>query len=440
MSKVRPAWWVSSVYFSEGLPAVIATDISLIIFADLGIPKAWNLFFTNLIGFLPLLLVKTLWAPVIDCLGTKRQWIITMQLAMAAALVLAALCCRTSGGAAEKLVFAGLMGAFMLAAFFSASYDVAADGFYILALSDHQQAFYTGWRSTFYRVSAIVGTGGLLLLAGWLKPFFNGGFGAWQIVLAVPALLIATLAFWHWLALPYPDRDVSAEVRSFGGEFKAVFRTFFAREHLKTALAFLLLFRLGESQLLGAVKLFFLDEHQGMGLSIAEYGFWNGTCGTAALLIGGIFAGITVARFGFGRLLMIMVLALNLPDLLYLLLAFFPQTHIALAASAIVVEQFGYGFGFAGYMLFMVWYAGLDRKFSSSHFALMTVFMLTGLRVPAMLSGAIFAGCEILSGHSGFSAYQLMFAWACLCTIPGIICVGSILKIVPVNFGVSERR
>jgi MFS transporter, PAT family, beta-lactamase induction signal transducer AmpG len=306
-----------------------------------------------------------------------------------------------------------------LMAFSSATHDIAADGFYILALSERDQSFFVGIRSTFYRIAMIAGQGLLVMLAGYLEGERLLGAKpsvplAWSATFLVLAGLFLLLSLYHRRALPFPSNDHGAtegRSRGFMAEFIATFLTFVRKKKFGYAVAFLLLYRFAESQLVKLASPFMLDPREvgGLGLATAEVGFIYGTVGVLALTLGGILGGVAAAKQGLKYWLWWMALAINIPNLLYLFLSYAQPESLFIVSACVALEQFGYGFGFAAYMLYMIYLSQGDH--ATAHYALCTGFMALGMMLPGMASGWI---QELLG-------YQTFFLWISLATIPSFI-------------------
>jgi len=317
---------------------------------------------------------------------------------------------------------------FWLLAFSSATHDIAADGFYMLALPQHSQAAFVGVRSLFYRVAMIAGQGALVFLAGKLAEAGLDAATAWQWVMGLLALLFLALFGWHRQVLPRPDSDRPAGARS--GvlvAFVATFVAFFRRRDIALVLGFLLLFRLGEAQLVKLVTPFLLDprERGGLGLSTAEVGLVYGTIGVAALTAGGLLGGWVISRHGLRRWLWPMVVAIHAPDLLFVALAAWQPSQLWIVTAAVACEQFGYGFGFAAYLLFMILVA--DGPSKTAHYALCTGFMALGMMLPGMASGWL----QQQWGYLNF------FVWVCLATLPSVVL--TFYLVIPPEFGRKDE-
>ena len=422
-TKAANAWaWIPSLYFAQGIPYVMVTTLSVIMYKNLNVSNTEITFYT---GWLSLpWVIKPLWSPLVDMFRTKQFWIVALQLIIGAALASIALTLPTSH------FFQLSLAVFFLIAFSSATHDIAADGFYMLALPEHQQAAFVGVRSTFYRLAMLAGQGGLVLLAGALTQSTGSVVLAWQIVMAVVGSVFILLGVYHRFMLPQPVADVASLAqhdRNPSSEFLATFISFFKRRDIFLILAFLLTYRLGEAQALAVFKLFMLDKsaQQGLGLSTSDVGFVYGTIGVIALTLGGLLGGYVVSRGGLKKWLWPMLLAVHVPNLAFVYLAYILPTNIALISGAIALEQFGYGFGFVAYLLFMIMVADGGKTsppnlHKTAHYAICTGFMALGMMLPGMASGWI----QTQLGYPRF------FIWVCICTIPSIV-VASFLKIDP---------
>ncbi|MCC7150460.1 MAG: MFS transporter [Rubrivivax sp.] len=390
--------------------------LATVLYKNLGLSNTAIALYTSWL-YLPWV-VKPLWSPLLDLLQHKRWWIVVMQLLVGAALAGVALTLPLTHALQLSLAL------FWLLAFASATHDIAADGFYMLALRSEQQSAFVGVRSLFYRVAMISGQGGLVWAAGRLTERTGQLVLAWQVVFGVLALLFVLLALWHQGVLPRPvgDRAAPAALGLWQGTLET-FASFFARRDIVTVLAFLMLYRLGEAQLVKLVAPFLLDAHAagGLALSTAQLGLVYGSIGVAALTAGGLLGGWVISRHGLARWLWPMVVAIHLPNLLFVALAAWQPQSLALVTAAVAFEQFGYGFGFAAYLMFMIWVADGPRK--TSHYALCTGFMALGMMLPGMVSGW-------LQQQLG---YPLFFGWVCLCTLPSVA-VAARLRI-PAGFG-----
>ena len=412
---MRPApWtWVPSLYFAEGLPYVIVITLSVVMYKQLGMGNAEVAYYTGWF-YLPWL-IKPLWSPFVDLLRTKRWWIVTMQLLMGAGMA----------GIAFTLPMASYLqwtlAIFWLLAFSSATHDVAADGFYMMALDEGEQSFFVGIRSTFYRLATLAGQGGMLIMVDWLLQRHGGeAEQAWtQAFYGVAALFIAVGAYHAWM-LPRPQTDTRHDfaTRDLMKEFAHTFITFFQKEGMLPALLFMLLFRFPEAQLSKMSIPFLMDPltEGGLGLTLEQIGIIQGTLGPVGLTLGGILGGICISRGGLKRWLWPMVWAISLPDIVYVYLSFVQPDSLFITASCLFIEQFGYGFGFTAYMLFLIYYARGTHE--TAHYAIATAFMAAGMMLPGMLSGVM----------QEWMGYKAFFIWIMACCAVTFI-VSAFLKI-----------
>jgi len=405
--RARTPWsWIPTLYFAEGLPNAIVVTVSLVMYKDLGLSNTANAFFTSLLYLA--WVVKPLWSPFVDILGTRRRWTWITQILMGLAL----------GGVALRVPLPDMLpwtlAFFWLIAFTSATHDIAADGYYMLALDPSRQALFVGVRTLFYRLSAMFASGLFLLWAGRLIEHSGGPVRGWSIAIAGLAAVMVVLGAWHALILPRPAADRPGEVRRAGEllrEFGATFASFFRKPGIGRLLAFLLFYRFGEAQLVKMVAPFLKDPRAagGLGLTTAQFGTVYGVFGIIALSLGGILGGVVTSRGGLRRWLWPMVFALHLPDLVFLYFAYTQPTNMLLIQVGVMVEQFGYGFGFTAYVLYMLYSARGQHQ--TAHYAICTGFMALGLMLPGMWSGW-------LQDHIG---YRHFFAWVIVATLPGFL-------------------
>lgn len=418
--KSRQPWsWIPTLYFSQGLPYVAAMMLSVIMYKNLGISNTDIAFYTSWL-YLPWV-IKPLWSPIVDLFRTKRFWIIGLQFIVGAAMAAVALTIPAPG------FFKVTLAVFWLLAFSSATHDIAADGFYLLALRSDQQAAFVGVRSTFFRLAMIAGQGGLVWLAGWLQETTGNVVQAWSLVFGVLAVLFVLVGFYHLFALPKPTADHAVRDTQITRGYFSAFGSFFRKKHIGVILGYLLLYRLAESQLLKLATPFMLDERDigGLGLSTQQVGIFYGTIGVLALTVGGLVGGYVVSRYGLKRLLWPMIITMHVPNAVFILLALSQPENAYLIGSAVAVEQLGYGFGFTAYMMYMMLVA--EGENSTAHYAICTGFMALGMMLPGMAAGWI----QEQIGYVNF------FWWVMLATIPSLIVTG-MLKIDPA-FGRKTR-
>lgn len=399
--KTQSAWkWVPSLYFAEGLPYVIVMTLSLVMYKRMGISNTDIALYTSWLN-LPWV-IKPLWSPFVDLVRTKRWWIVTMQLLIGAGLAGVAFTLPTGH------FFQITLAVFWLIAFSSATHDIAADGFYMLGLTSHQQALYVGIRSTFYRIATIAGQGVLIMIAGKLEKSGNGIPYAWTLTFLLSAGIMLGLWLYHAFRLPRPASDQAMRQGSASGlwhDFLHTFRSFFKKEQAGAAILFMLLYRLPEAQLAKMSIPFLLDplSKGGLGMTTEQIGFAQGTLGVIGLTAGGILGGIAVARHGLRYWLWAMVWAISLPDIVYVYLSYFPDSSLIIINSCIFAEQFGYGFGFTAYMLFMIYFS--KGAHQTAHYAICTAFMALGMMLPGMIAGWL----------QEMWGYPYFFVWIMIC-------------------------
>lgn len=399
-------WWIPTLYFGQGIPYVVVMMLAVVLYKNLGVSNTEIALYTSWL-YLPWV-IKPLWSPLVDMFRTKREWIWGLQLVIGVSLALVALTIPAPHFLQMTLAV------FWLMAFSSATHDIAADGFYLLALPEQQQAAFVGVRSTFYRIAMIAGQGGLVFLAGQLIEVTGDAAFTWSVVFAVLSALFFVLFAYHRWVLPYPVQDVA--VRNSGNplrDFAETFRAFFQRKDIVVVLAFLLTFRLGEAQALKLVTPFLLDPlaEGGLGLSTKDVGVVYGTVGVLALTVGGLLGGYMVSRSSLQRWLWPMLLAVHVPNIVFVYLAVMQPASHAIISAAIALEQFGYGFGFTAYMLFMIQVAKASGLHQTAHYAICTGFMALGMMLPGMVSGWI----------QSQLGYPQFFLWVLLCCVPSLV-------------------
>lgn len=398
--KSNSSWaWVPTLYFAEGLPYVLVMTVSVIMYKNLGIANSDIAFYTSWL-YLPWV-IKPFWSPFVDLLKTKRWWVCTMQLLIGVGLAGIAFTIPTNYFFQTTLAF------FWLLAFSSATHDIAADGFYMLALKENEQSLFVGIRNTFYRIATVTGEGLLVMLAGYLSTKINSAVYAWSLTFMLSAGVFLALFVYHYFLLPKPKIDEQHSFQNIG----KLFVSFFKKKNIIVSFLFLLLYRFGEAQLAKIAAPFLLDptEVGGLGLSTESVGFIKGTIGVVALLAGGILGGVVVARNGLKTWLLPMALMMNLPNLVYVYFAYAQPQSLWLIASGVAFEQFGYGFGFTAFTLYLIFMS--KGEFQTAHYAIGTGIMALGMMLPGMFAGQL----QEAWGYAPF------FIWVCLCTIPGFL-------------------
>ena len=415
----RNPWaWVPSLYVAEGIPYIMAMTVSVVLYKRLGISNTDIALYTSWL-YLPWV-IKPLWSPFVDLFRTKRYWILLMQLLIGASLA----CIAFTIPAAR--FFQYTLSFFWIMAFSSATHDTAADGFYMLGLPENLQSAFVGVRTTFYRIATIATKGGLVIFAGYLEGSGHDIPGAWSVALFVAAAVFSALFLYHFFVLPYPAADRPATRNpstSTTADFLHIFGLFFKKKGIIPILAFFLFYRFAETQIVKIIAPFLLDPRskEGLGLTTSEVGIIYGTVGVVAILMGGLLGGYAIYKKGLKFWIWIMVSAVHLPDLVYVYLSQALPENFHLINLSVAVEQFGYGFGFTAYTMFMIMVS--EGEFKTVHYAISTGIMALGMMVPAMASGW-------LQEQLG---YQNYFLWVMVATIPGFI-VTALVKIDP-EFG-----
>ena len=421
--QTKSPWaWIPTLYFAEGLPYVAVMTIAVIMYKKLGISNTDIALYTGWL-YLPWV-IKPFWSPFVDLVKTKRWWTVTMQLIIAVGFACIAFAVPTS------LFFRLTLAAFWLVAFTSATHDIAADGFYMHGLSDHEQSLFVGIRSTFYRIATVAGQGLLVILAGHLEDSTGDIPFSWVVVFGVLSVFFLLVGIYHAWVLPKPASDHPVEnvtAKNIVREFFMTFKTFFKKKHALTAILFMLLYRLPEAQLVKLISPFMLDptEKGGLALTTEQVGWAYGTVGIIGLTIGGILGGIAASRGGLKKWLWPMVCAITLPDLVYVYLSYVQPASLLTVNICVFIEQFGYGFGFTAYMLYLIYFSEGEHK--TSHYAICTGFMALGMMLPGMAAGWL---QEMLG-------YRHFFVWTIICCLATFI-VCMFIKIDP-EFGKKKH-
>ncbi|NLT51173.1 MAG: AmpG family muropeptide MFS transporter [Ignavibacteria bacterium] len=415
--KKRSPWsWIPSLYIAESVPYTVVIVISTIMYKRLDVSNTEIALYTALL-YLPWV-IKPLWSPFIDIFKTKRHWILITQLIMGAAFA----------GIAFSLVsddfFRYSLALMWLVAFNSATHDIAADGFYLIELSSGDQAYFVGIRSTFYRLGMIFCQGALVIFAGYLEQHsyllekLNFEIPqikfAWLVTFLILSLFLLSLALYHYFFIPVNLLDKSSDKKNFSeiiSDFFKTFLLFFEKENIWLGIAFVLIYRLGESQLVKLAAPFLLDAKSkgGLALNTGDVGLIYGTIGMIALSAGGILGGIAVAKKGLKYWIWWMLVAINLPNLVYVYLSFSLSSSFFIISSCVAIEQFGYGFGFTAIMMYMMMIA--EGKYKTVNYAIATGFMALGMMLPGSISGWI----------QEMIGYKLFFIWVVIATVPSFI-------------------
>ncbi|MDL2223266.1 MFS transporter [Bacteroidales bacterium OttesenSCG-928-M11] len=412
--KQKNVWtWVPSLYFTEGLPYVAIVTMSVVMYKNFGMSNANIAFYTSWF-YLPWV-IKPLWSPFVDLIKTKRWWITNTQLLMGIGFIAIALSLSSSLYVILSVLF------FWLLAFLSATHDIAADGFYLLGLNKEKQSFFIGIRNTFYRFALITGQGLLVYFAGRMEKQTGDISLSWSITFGILAGILLLLAIYHKIILPRPKEDKQGSInkaRDIWQGFLETFASFFTKPQAGRAILFLLTYRFSEAQLLKLIQPFMLDtkEAGGLGLETADVGIIYGFFGVIGLLLGGILGGILGAKGGLKRWFWPMMLTMLFTSIVFVYLAYSQTNNWYIINLCILIEQFGYGFGFTAYTLFMMSFA--QGKNKTAHYAICTGFMALGMMLPGMIAGQV---------QEWLGSYTAFFNYVMICSIIPIF-TASLLK------------
>ncbi|GAA6530124.1 MAG: MFS transporter [Prevotella sp.] len=433
--------WIPTLYFAEGIPYFIVNNISVTMFTKMGVPNGEMALFTSLL-YLPWT-IKPLWSPFVDIIKTKRWWIVTMQLLISIAFILLTLtiphpdAATIKAGATPISLFTFTLILFIITAFASATHDIAADGFYMLAMPENEQSFFIGIRSTFYRLSSIFGQGVLVYIAGKLERQTGNIPMSWEITMGILAVLFTALALYHTFILPHPAVDAphitdetSNKAKEVMREFNRTFATYFEKPGVWLAIVFMLLYRLPEAFLLKMVNPFLLDSPKsgGLGLATDDVGIVYGTIGVLFLTIGGIIGGIAASKWGLKKALWPMAASMTLPCATFVFLGMSHTTNLVVISTCVAFEQFGYGFGFTAYMLYMMYFS--EGEFTTAHYAICTAFMALSMMIPGMFAGYI----------QEWMGYKEFFWMVMICCLATVAVTFFVKKKVDENYGKKDNH
>lgn len=400
--KTKPAFWVPTAYFAMGFPFVFIAQASAIMYKNMEISDTQITLWTGLL-ILPWTL-KPLWSPILEMFKSKKYFVVGSQFITAMTFALVALSLPLNGFFTYSIALLGVI------AFSGATNDIATDGIYLDVLSSNQQAEFIGWQGASYNIAKIIAAGPLVYLAGVLEEQM-GVVNAWVATMFAFAIVMVVLALYHVRMLPKGNR-VSGEVQSLQeglATFKDVVITFFQKKHVYWFIAFIILYRFAEGFAIKIAPLFSIAEvaEGGLGLSTKVYSLIYGTCGAAAFVAGSILGGYYIAKRGLKKSRMFLVACFNIPFAVYAYLAFAQPENLYIIGTAVVLEYFGYGFGFVGLMLFMMQQVA-PGKYKMAHYAFATGIMNLGFMIPSMISGYL----------SDLIGYKLFFIWVLVATIP----------------------
>jgi len=404
-SKINhPATWVPSVYFAMGLPFVAIAAASSLMFKNLGISDAQIAFWTSLI-MIPWTL-KPLWSPLLEMFKTKKHFVVATQMVTGVTFGLVALSLPLDDFFKYSIALLAVI------AFSGATHDIATDGIYLSVLSPKLQAKYVGWQGAFYNMAKLLSGGAMVYVAGQLEVRL-GVVHAWMIVMSIYGAIMITLGLYHIKMLP--SGGAASEVKTFheGIEtLKDVAKTFFQKKNIVWCILFVIFYRFAEGFAIKIAPLFFkaTREQGGLGLTTSEIGIVYGLFGAVAFVLGSVLAGYYTAKRGLKKSLMILCFCFNVPFAVYGFLAFTQPESLYIIGAAVVLEYFGYGFGFVGLILFIMQQIA-PGKYKMAHYAFAGGIMNLGFMIPSMLSGYL----------SDFLGYKIFFAWVLIATIPSFL-------------------
>ncbi len=401
----RPFLWLPSYFIPCGIPYAIVMTMAGIMYKNLGVSNIEIAFYTSCL-YLPWT-IKPLWSPIVQMYGTNKMWVVSMQSLLAILFGVMAFTLPTAH------FFQNTLAVFWLIAFASSTHDISGDGLYLSALSKDQQAFYVGWISTLYRIAMLIGQGGIVMAAGALLNYYSVTF-SYSILFICLGIFFILVALYNYFVLPVPASltpsagSHNEKLTYFYKEFKDIIYSFFRRKEIVIYLSFILFYRFAEAQLSKISSLFMLDpiSSGGLGLSTARVGIIYGTFGVVALTLGGILSGYLIYKNGLKKWIWIMVCSINLPNVVYVYLSFAQPGSFITISLCVIVEMFGYGFGFSAFMLCLMKIS--DGKYKTAHYSICTAFMALGMMIPGMFSGYI----QSILSYKGF------YIWVMICTIP----------------------
>ena len=433
LSKERNPWlFIPSQYFAEGLPYILVNVLSVVMLKSMDVSN-------ELIGYTSFLYIpwsiKLFWAPYVDANMTKRKWVWLMQLILAVCFAVTAVLVHM------PFFYTMILVIFSITAFISATHDIATDGFYLHALDEKQQAFFTGIRATFYRLSMIFGSGLLVIVAGNIGDSTGDAALGWSVAFIISAVLFIIFFIYHKIILPRPKTDKPVKEAD-AIPFARAFSTYFKQDKIIIILLFILLYRLGEGLLVKMAQPFLLDSTAagGLNIGVSEVGFMYGTVGVFSLVVGGVLGGWLIKKYTLKKLIWSMAFFMNLPNALYVWLAYsLPDSSFTIdfsiissgwiislnsfAQIVIIIEQFGYGLGFTAFMVYLLYIS--KGEYKTSHFAISTGFMAVGMMIPGFISG-------ILEEAVG---YLSLFTISVISTIPGML----LIYFLPYKSGKQEN-
>jgi PAT family beta-lactamase induction signal transducer AmpG len=400
----NPVFWVPSVYFAMGLPFVAIASASSLMFKNLGISDSQIAFWTSLI-MIPWTL-KPVWSPLLEMFKTKKHFVVATQMVTGITFGLVALSLPLPHFFTYSIALMAVI------AFSGATHDIATVGIYLNELSLKDQAKYVGWQGAFYNIAKILSGGALVYLAGELEQK-SGVVHAWMIVMVIYGAIMFCLSLYHIKMLPSGGN--STQVKSFKegfATFKDVAVTFFQKKNILISILFVIFYRFAEGFAIKIAPLFFkaARDHGGLGLTTSQIGLVYGVFGAIAFVLGSLLAGYYTSKRGLKKTLMFLCLCFNIPFAVYCVLAITQPESLYIIGAAVVLEYFGYGFGFVGLILYIMQQIA-PGKYKMAHYAFADGIMALGFMIPSMISGYL----------SDFLGYKIFFLWVLIATIPSFL-------------------
>jgi PAT family beta-lactamase induction signal transducer AmpG len=387
-----------------GLPFIAIAQASALMFKNMGISDSKIAFWTSLIMLSWTL--KPFWSPVLEMFKTKKHFVVATQFVTGLTFGLVALSLPLNNFFTYSIALLAVV------AFSGATHDIATDGVYLSELTSNLQAKYIGWQGAAYNLAKILAGGAFVFLAGQLEERY-GVVHAWMVVMGTYGAIMIILALYHIKMLP--SGGAANKVQSLHEGFQTlweVIRTFFQKKYIAWYIGFIILYRFAEGFAIKIAPLFFKAAvaEGGLGLTTSEIGIVYGVFGAAAFVLGSLLGGYFIAGRGLKRSLFILCCSFNIPFAVYAFLAMTQPDNLYIIGAAVVLEYFGYGFGFVGLMLFMMQQVA-PGKFKMAHYAFATGIMNLGFMIPSMLSGFM----------SDWLGYKLFFIWVLVATIPAFL-------------------
>ena len=417
--KINPGLWIPSVYFAMGLPFIAIAQASALMYKNMGVSDTQIALWTSLI-MIPWTL-KFLWSPVLEMFKTKKHFVVATQIVPGMTFALVALSLPLENYFRYSIALLAVI------AISGATHDIATDGVYLSVLSPKLQARYIGWQGAAYNIAKIVSGGGFVYLAGELEQTM-GVKAAWMVVMGTYGAVMLLLGLYHIKMLPGGGQ--ASEVKSLKEGFETlldVIKTFFQKKFILWYIMFIILYRFAEGFAIKMAPLFFKAAvaEGGLGMTTSQIGLVYGTFGAAAFVIGSLLGGYYISSHGLKNALFRLALVFNVPFGVYTYLSFYQPDSLYIISAAVVLEYFGYGFGFVGLMLFMMQQIA-PGKYKMAHYAFATGIMNLGFMIPSMMSGYL----------SDFLGYKVFFMWVLIATIPSLL----VAYFVPFTYLHAEKE